>query len=108
MDPGLQQFCLVMGLAFGGLILVAAIAKLAEVYRARHWPTVTGTITKSKVRSHLRATDEGSRFESEPLVTYEYEVDGKHYRGTRINFAERIGGADVLPTLARYPVGKKV
>ena len=108
-DPELQKFCLLMGFAFAGVILLALGAKLAEVYQARHWLATTGTITKSKVRTHKRAADdEGHEYRSEPLVAYEYQVAGKSYRGTRVSFAESSGGADLMPTLARYPVGKSV
>src|SRR5438105_2442035 len=108
-DPELQKSCLLMGFAFSGVIMLALGAKLAEVYQARHWLATTGTITKSKVRAHKGAADdEGHEYRSEPLVAYEYQVAGRPYRGTRVSFAERSGGADLMPTLARYPIGKSV
>ncbi len=108
-DPDLQQFCLLAGLAFAGVFVIALAAQVLKVYRARSWPTTTGKITESKVRTRKRQSDDaGQEYQSEPLVKYEYQVNGTPYRGTRISFAERIGGADVLPTLAHYPVGKQV
>ncbi len=109
MDSELLQFCLLIAVLFSAVILLALAAKLVEVYRARNWLTTTGTVTESKVQARKRQTmDEGTRFESEPRVTYEYEVGGKRYRASRISFGEHIGGADVMPTLARYAVGNEV
>ena len=64
---------------------------------------------KSRVRTRKRTDIENrSRFESEPLVTYEYAVGGRTYRGNRLSFAERISGVDVGEMLKRYPDGKVV
>lgn len=108
MDQGLLQICLIIGAMFSGVFLIALGAKLVEIYRARNWLMTTGIVTESKVRARKRDTGDGSRFESEPLVAYEYEIDGKQYRGTRIDFSERITGEEVGKTLARYPVGARV
>lgn len=109
MDAGLMQFCLLAGLMFAGVIVLAYVSKLREMRRARKWVKTAGRITKSQVRAIKRTDSDGaSNFENEPLVAYEYTVNGKEYRGTRINFAERIGGADVGATLARYPVNQVV
>ncbi len=84
------------------------MSKYREVSRARTWVATTGTVTESKVRSHRNRSSDGDSFESMPLVTYEYTVESKKYRGTRINFAEKISGEDVALTLNRYREGKIV
>jgi hypothetical protein len=94
---------------FAGVIGLAVGVKFVEVYRARKWLLTTGIIKRSEVRSHKRAPDsEGRQFTSEPLVMYEYTVGDEKVRSTRINFAEKISGPDIAPTLARYPIGKTV
>ena len=107
-DPGLQTFCLLAGLAFSGVIVAALASRLRDVWLARHWPSTSGTVTRSQVRSHRQQASDGEHYESEPLVDYEYEVGGQHYRGSRISFAVQSGGSEVLPTLSRYPVGRTV
>lgn len=109
MDLEMFQFCLMGGLAFAGVIVFAYVSKLREIRRARNWLQTTGRVTKSQVRAIKRTDVDGaSNFENEPLVTYEYTVNSKAHRGTRVNFADRIGGSDVGETLARYPVNKIV
>jgi hypothetical protein len=109
MDPELISFCLTIGLGFAAVILLAVVVKLVEVRRARHWPSTSGTVLKARVRTRRRTDVEGrSRFESEPLVTYEYEVNGRIYRGTRLSFAERISPGEIDAWLKRYPQGKNV
>jgi len=109
MDPELISFCLTIGLGFAAVILLAVMVKLVEARRARNWHSTPGTVIKSRVRTRKRTDIEGrSRFENEPLVTYEYEVDGRTYRGARISFAERISGGEIDAWLKRYPAGKAV
>jgi hypothetical protein len=109
MDTDLLRFCGLMGLMFAAVIGIAAGSKLLEVYRARNWLLTTGIVKRSEVRSHKHtAISEGQQFTSEPLVMYEFTVGGEKIRGTRIDFAEKISGPDIGPTLARYPVGKSV
>jgi uncharacterized protein DUF3592 len=109
MDTDLLGFCALIGLMFAGVIGLAVGVKFVEVYRARKWLLTTGIIKRSEVRSHKGAPNsEGQQFTSEPLVMYEYTVGDEKVRGTRVNFAEKISGPDIAPTLARYPVGKTV
>jgi len=104
----LQPICLIFALMFGGVFVVAGISKYREVRRARNWVATTGTVTESKVRSVRDRSSDTQAYESMPLVVYEYYVDSVKYRGTKINFAEKISGEDTAPTLNKYPEGKIV
>jgi hypothetical protein len=100
---------MLFGLLVGGLVVFAYLYKMAEVRKARTWLSTGGVVTKSQVRNRKRSDMDGkSTMESEPYVTYEYMVGSKQYHGSRISFAEKIGGADIQPTLKRYPVGATV
>lgn len=60
------------------------------------------------MRSQRNHSSDDDTFESMPLVTYEYTVEGVNYRGSKINFAEKISGEDIAPMLNNYPEGKIV
>lgn len=104
----LQPICLIMAVLFASVFVVAGISKFRETYRARNWTATVGRVTESKVRSVRDRANETQAYESMPLVVYEYYVDGTKYRGTKINFADKITGEDVAPTLEKYPFGKTV
>lgn len=105
----LPTFMILMGAVFAGVIVFAFVVKLLEVRKARTWKTAPGRVVQSKTRPHTRRDMDGkSSRETAPDVIYEYEVDGRRYRGTRISFAERITGPDLEAALRRYPVGASV
>jgi uncharacterized protein DUF3592 len=108
MPSELLPICLIMAGLFSAVFIIAGVSKYREASRARSWLVTTGTVMESKVRSHRRRSSEGDSFESEPLVTYEYTVEGVKYRGAKINFAEKISGEEIAPMLNKYPEGKIV
>ena len=99
---------------FPALILVAVVVKLWEVRAASRWPATTGRVVVSKVSSKRKKPGEpGYNFNdtevaTSPLVEYEYKVDGRTLRCQRITIGEKIAGAELEATLARYPVGAEV
>jgi hypothetical protein len=99
--------CLVLSMVFAGVIVISMLANYRQVQSARKWVATRGTVTKSRVRSHRDSSKQSDGYDAEPLVTYEYDVDGEHYRASRISFGE-IKGEAVQPTLDKYPVGEPV
>ncbi len=104
----LVPICLIAAGMFSAVFIAAGVSKYRQVSHARNWATTTGTVTKSKVRSHRNRSSDGDSFESMPLVTYEYTVADKNYQGTKVNFAEKISGEEIASTLNKYPEGKIV
>jgi hypothetical protein len=87
-------------------LLVLLVGLLAPVYLWRkerkraasaRWPTCPGRVLETKV-AHRRG-EEGDYYE--PLVTYEYAVGGRIYRGNRIGWT-RGPYAPAAPAIERY------
>ena len=96
-----------------GLILVALNFFMIRTFQetrnrenaAQTWPTVTGQIGVSEVRTHSHLEHRSAAF---PHVSYTYQVKGKTYHSTNIMAGGDIGGLNVESTLARYPQGASV
>lgn len=105
-------FMLIVGASFPALLIVALVVKLLEVRRAKRWPETTGKVVANGVLSTRQEADSGRLGETvvknEPLVEYEYRVDGKTYRNRRITIGEKTSGHELEAILARYPHGATV
>lgn len=91
---------IVMGIAAlaaaGGHLYAAHIARRARA--ARDWPTVTATVEKSSFWAF--------RGDSMPLLAYVYQVDGRSYRGGRLQFGGWTAGPGAAEAFAaRHPAG---
>jgi len=78
---------------------------------SRSWPAVEGRILSARIVESDDGSNNGEgsrRFTVE--AGYEYGVDGKRYRGTRIRLAHEGHRLreDAEAELARYPVGGRV
>lgn len=98
--------------SFPLLILVAFIVKMVEVHKAKRWLVTEGKVLISRVE-RVNATGNPkfqptSPVTNEPLVEYEYVVDGQKHRCRRISIGEKIPACELESTLAKYPVGAKV
>jgi len=91
-----------MTMVLGVVITVGSVRQSRRSKQSGAWPTVVGVVVKSRVED-----DEGT-YQAD--VTYEYEVAGCGYYGTRIRFGycggPRRGSAQELA--AAYPVGRTV
>jgi hypothetical protein len=107
-------FMLIILAMFPTLIIVAVVVKLWEVRQASRWPSTTGRVVVSTVVSHKRRPGEAGynfgdkELSNEPSVEYEYQVNGRTYRGKRITIDEKTAGFELEGILARYPVGASV
>jgi hypothetical protein len=108
---------LVIG-GMGTLILALVISALREAAAMKRWPVAKGRVLSSKVEEYRADAGAGSYGGSRArmtlyraVVVYEYEVDGKRFRGNRI--AQSPGINKGVPTFAektvrRYPGGSEV
>src|SRR5262249_19798502 len=75
---------------FPALIIVAVVVKLREIRQAKSWLATPGKVVASGVKATKKTPGEiGYNFSdtdvsNDPLVEYEYKVDGHTYRGHRI------------------------
>lgn len=93
---------LAFGVGFLVSLMVGADPRLAEEMAS--WPVAEGEVMES------RATP-GNHRDSGPrvVVVYTYRVDGREYKGDRIDFdVSTWDGRPVPESLARYPKGKRV
>lgn len=95
-----------------GVLVIAAVVKYVEVWRARSWKAAPGKIVYSrsvsrKVKTSSTDTDR-NEMRNFASIAYEFEVLGQKRRGTRVSIAEDLGNSEVAETLAKYPVGKAV
>lgn len=94
-----------------GLLMLATIFKYIEVWRAKLWTAVPGRIVTSKSvdrRVKRPGVDNGDEVRNFAGVTYEFEVQGKKRKGSRVSIGEDLGNFEVAETLMRYPAGKNV
>jgi hypothetical protein len=100
--------------SFPLIIVIAVMVKLWEVRQASRWPSTTGNVIASGVRSTKnKPGDPGYNFgdtevSNEPNVEYEYQVAGRKYRCRRITIGEKTSSFELESILQKYPVGQAV
>lgn len=93
--------------AFGGLFALFAVYRLVSALRTYRWPTTTGTVRGTRIRS---SSGEGTTT-YRPKIRYEYEVQGTSYVSSRIavgdwpSFRSR---SKARSWLEEYPDGDQV
>ncbi len=92
----------------GVLLSIHALRQLRRALASRHWPSHPAVVLRSSVRAYAGR----GRQSYEPIVRYEYRVNGERYESGRITFAglqllsstrpdaERVAG--------RFPVGTQL
>ena len=97
---------LVLLIIGAGLALILSRTVLRDGQASESWPTTTGTITTSE----LRTQRSGDGYTYSPRVVYEYSVAGETYTSGRITVADgsssRANGAQ--EKVAQYPLGTEV
>lgn len=88
---------LVTGVPTGWLLWQFGLAVLS-----RRWPTVRGTVVRSRVFKHRRGAVHD--------ICYLYEVDGIAYEGSRVRFAGTLNRSTRYAEVTRdaYPSGSRV
>jgi len=88
MSDDMLQVLLLGG--FGVLILAIAVAALREAASMRRWPVAKGRVLSSRVEECRDTVSSGTHAAAtrltlyRPVVVYEYEADGRRFRGDRI------------------------
>jgi Protein of unknown function (DUF3592) len=107
-------FMIVVGAMFPTVIIVAVVVKLIEVRKASRWPATKGTVINSIVQA-IKKNPTDPDYDSsdtevfnQPLVEYEYTVNGRKLRGSRITIGDKTSGYELESILDRYPVGTTV
>jgi hypothetical protein len=99
---------------FPTLLIVAIIVKFWEVHKAKSWPSTTGKVVISEVQALKKEPGDlghnmgDTNITNEPRVEYNFQVDGRTYRGRRVTIREKTADFELEPILARYPVGASV
>ena len=113
-DPKVAPFVMA-ATGFGAVALFMGLGFFLYILRAYRWPVTRGRIVASGVESFIdRQLDEGrfyNRRHYKSGVVYEYEVNGRKYRGDRVTLGLTVSSN--LPGVARmtarrYPVGTEV
>ena len=79
---------------------------LLRSMRCARWPTAEAVIESAEMGRHS-GNDDGDTYSAD--ISYQYQVAGVHYEGTRLAFGEMTASPEYAQgILKRYPVGKKV
>ncbi|MBI3409479.1 MAG: DUF3592 domain-containing protein [Planctomycetes bacterium] len=91
-------------------LLVALIVYLWLLFATRHWLPADGMIVTSRVVSRGTESVRGADTEiaRTPLVEYEYQANGKSFRGDRIMIGGANSESELESVLGQYPLGAKV
>jgi hypothetical protein len=103
---GLVLICV----AFGIYMIYAAMRNRKLAAASETWPTASGTVISSEVKSHTVRTKQARTTTYTPTVTYRYTVGGSAYEGSVIRFGDlSSGSAKFAQELAdKYPQGVPV
>lgn len=107
-----KLFGLLILAAFAGLLTVATVYKYFEVRIAARWPAVPGRVLASKVvqrkTGRIGGDEKNLELRNFAEVSYEYVVQGRKYRASRVSVGEDLGNFRVEETIAKYPAGAGV
>lgn len=109
----------ISGSVAGKVILVVGVGFLiwsgytySKASASSGWPSVSGTVVVSEVDKTTQTTNSNVKWVFNPILKYEYKVDGIAYSGERIRFTsfslsykKEIKAKRVI---SAYPVGKSV
>ncbi|HEY2329635.1 MAG TPA: DUF3592 domain-containing protein [Verrucomicrobiae bacterium] len=99
-------FLFVFGLVWSGMVLMfdGIIAHGAyKQYESGHYPSVTGTITHSEIKTH-HSSKGGTSYSA--AMEYRYEVGGQKFTGEKVRFGMAVSSsANATATVNAHPVG---
>lgn len=110
-SPDPEKRAIVLAVA-GGMALLGLFMALPgawwviQAQASTSWPTADGKVLRSEVRTQRT----GNTSSHEPLVIYQYQVEGKSYRRDRPTISRQPSKttAPAEEVVARYPVGTQV
>lgn len=104
----------------GGVMMVGTVRELMESFEAMSWPTVAGKVTRSEIKvTSIKSSGRSSNGihrsttsdSYEPLIEYEFELDGQTHKGDRRVAVQSGNAADrksVEQILKKYPINQAV
>ena len=101
----------ITGVGLGALII--GVKDIIAANSSKGWPTVSGTITRSKVlvsEHKTSRTNQPSKTEDyySPDVAYKYIVNGMTMKGDTIRYGLATNRAQAEKIVQQYPKGKEV
>jgi hypothetical protein len=99
---------------FGLFITIMGVLSIVKGSQARQWPSTPGRIIRTEVveRREERHTSDGpsrTYISYQPVVEYEYTLQGQRYTGSKLSMIERsYTQAKAQKVLEKYPVGATV
>lgn len=105
-------------LLLAGIFATRAWHGQRKVFAARKWPRTTGrvisaTIEETTLRQRVGTSTSRYRWVKRyvPQIVYEFQVDGKIFRGTRVYFGEVLFSSDTTSSqrvVEQFPIGSPV
>lgn len=94
----------------GAYLLIRSLRFRQESRQAQKWPTITGLMLKSEiVEDPIRNFAGSIKVASSLDVSYQYEVKGKTYEGSKLCFGSPVFSyLDASNAAEQFQVGKKV
>ena len=103
---------LMLGMFMAGVVLMAwGGYEIKGSRESGSWPSTQGTITSSGMSKRTtRDSNHRTRISYYPKVAYRYQIQGRPYTGSRIEFGGERGGDQkwAQKIVNKYPAGKKV
>lgn len=111
MTTVLTLVCAGIFLIIGSVLLVIALSSRIESDLSREWPEVPGVVLSAIMQEYAHLETEIGRAEHtyEPIVTYQYSVNGHPFTNHRISVGlSRFNYSTAERILKRYPAGTAV
>lgn len=93
------------------VLVVIALRGRSRASTAKSWPQAAGRVVSAEIETRRnRSSNGGTSITHYPRIIYEYQVDGRTYRGDRFNLAE-IGRGNigaVQRDVDKYPPGSSI
>lgn len=99
-------------IGLGVYLIVFSQRSKKKADASQAWPSTTGIISKSELKSSTSRNDDGDETVTYyPAVTYDFTFEGHSYTGKKLSFGgviSKSNPASAQKTLQSYPVGAQV
>ena len=99
----------VLGIAFMLLPVILFVHGTIRTWSASQWPVAEGRVVATRVAISTSSDSDGDSSTSfDPIVTFDYVVDGRRYRSERLHLNQHAlydWEADAQAELRAYPIG---
>jgi len=99
----------VLGIAFMLLPVILFIHGSIRTWSANQWPIAEGRVVATRVETSTSSDSDGdTTYSYDPIVTFDYVVDGRRYRSERLHLNQHQlydWEPDAQAELRAYPIG---